>query len=264
MPALHFLNRCLVKKTKFRCASKEKAITKFHQAILDTSYFKPLEALLCPFTATSVALTVFEILMKNNYDNPQETVQSEVEVPQTEVDIVEYIGGYVLFTIKKQAHRVKDISERESMLQCLNACETKDVASATAGSASSTAGSTQHPMTQVLDRGGLTKPSSNICQMFVNLESIFRSCFNEAHTLSSEMYFSKCLTSDCVSVCLYEEMYKINASENIKENILSGILKLYFKIRAHHKCRVYLNRHQMLTKASRKKKSLRKGLQGEE
>ncbi|KAK7089070.1 hypothetical protein V1264_024168 [Littorina saxatilis] len=254
LSALQFLNACLVPKTRFKCANKERAFQKFHQAMLVELNVLPLEKLLCPFSATTMAFAVFELLLKRNYDLKKQTQSNNGdEVPEGEVGIVEHIAGFVLFNLKKQAKRINNVAERELVEDCLNALETPEVIS--------TSKTNLPSLTQVLDRGGLTKPTQNICQMFVALEPIFRSTFGDVQSFDFQIYFSKCVASDSVSTCLYEGLYKVNAKKNTKEKLLSGIVKVYFNVRVHHEYKVYMDRHKLSTKTGKQKKSLRKSLQ---
>lgn len=90
----------------------------------------PLEKLLCPFSATTMAFAVFELLLKRNCDLKKQTQSNNGdEVPEGEVGIVEHIAGFVLFNLKKQAKRINNVAERELVEDCLNALETPEVVS---------------------------------------------------------------------------------------------------------------------------------------
>lgn len=258
------MNKCLVKKGKFKNAAKEKAYANFHKAY--DSNHQIVENFIPPPATFWVCLKVFELLVNKNYNDCEINVQPVTsELCADESDIVEYIGGYVVRSIKKHAHRLKNVEDKSQLLLCVAAMTTNSDEPLntphTISASSSHCSEVAKPLTAVLDRGGLIKLKSNVIPVFLSLESVFRQCFNgQMHKLSSDLYFSKCCQSDSVNTFLYEQLYKIDATEQNKENILCRIINTYFKIRAHHKCKKFMEKHRLATKTSSKQKGLRKGL----
>ena len=174
--------------------------------LCQTGYIRPF---------CNVGLKVFEKMVHNNYDTLALQVDESIscDVSQEEVDIVEYIGGFVIHSLKKKANKTADTDEKAHMLLCLSRLTlSSDRVSDSVTSTASTSVSARKSLTQVLDRGGLTQIKPNVVQMFVELESIFRKCFTgEKQFLSSDLYISKCsqilsplaCTKNC-TVCMHQ------------------------------------------------------------
>ena len=129
---------------------------------------------------------------------------------------------------------------------------------------SATVTSEARSMTQLLDRGGLTRIHPNISKVFLTLESIFRFLFNgPRQQLCFRTFLSEASKSDLILACLYDQMYKVNATESTMEKIFHGIVKSYFTVRAHHKCKTFMDEHRRKTKKPKKEKALRKALADE-
>ncbi|XP_025106993.1 uncharacterized protein LOC112571862 [Pomacea canaliculata] len=231
---LQFLNQCLVKKGRFKTAAKEKAYSNFNREFVNHS--QDVERHIPSPASAWVCLKVFELMVNKNYNLPLCNQASSIsEVTDDEVDIVQYIAGYVLRSVKRRALKLSH-TEREDSLLCIKELIPED------DTASEPA---ERSLTQILDTGGLIKLKPPVLQVFIKLESIFRQCFDgQVQTLSFDLYFTNCCQAESVSTCLYEQMYSILATQKIKENILFMIVKSYFMVRAHHKCKKFMENCQ--------------------
>lgn len=75
-----------------------------------------------------------------------------------------------------------------------------------------------------------------------------------------DSYFEQCCALDSVSTRFYEQVYSVQSEEIVKEKILREIIHLYFRVRAHHRCKTYMDTFRRETQKSRKEKGLRKQL----
>ncbi|KAK7481903.1 hypothetical protein BaRGS_00026811, partial [Batillaria attramentaria] len=250
--SLMFLDKCLVPKGRFKNAAKEKVFANFHSAFLVNK--DAVQELTSAQAAMWLCLKTLELLISANYEYNVQCEKSVPIVPTEETDIVQYIGGFVICSLVKKARRLTDTEQRNEMLECLqhliadgHVAEPDTVSSA------------PRPLTQVLDRGGLVKIHPNILQVFLELEGTFRSCFDgpQRH-LSYQTFTTACEQSHIISTCLFDQMY--GASESVMEKILHGIWKSYFTVRAHHKCKTYMDAHRRKICAVKKQKGLRKSL----
>ncbi|XP_025091224.1 uncharacterized protein LOC112562291 [Pomacea canaliculata] len=97
---LQFHNQCLVEKGRFKTAAKEKAYSIFNREFVN--HCKDVERHIPSPASTWVCLKVFEFMVNKNYNLPLSNHATSVsEVTEEEIDIVEYIAGYVLHSVKR-------------------------------------------------------------------------------------------------------------------------------------------------------------------
>lgn len=285
---LLFLEDCLVpaRNSKFKNTTKERAWQAYHQAV-----YRHMAAVAekSSFTvAPWLCLTTFRLLVKLTYESE---IHSEEYLPllDTEHDIVDYIGGFVIHKLRKHAIRLKDKEVGEGIIECLEqlTCNESESASSTlatgtvsatvttatgtgsatvttatgTGSATNTTANAR-TLTAVLDRGGLTKLNGNTCQMFLTLEHTFRSLFGDESKVNASFatYFDKCCQQETVSSCFYDLLCRTDSTDSLKEKILKDIIHLYFKVRMHHKCKIIMDSYRRKTKTTKKSKGIRKQL----
>lgn len=256
IPCLQFLMTCLtVAGAYFKSSIKEKSWAKFHAAVADQNNMRPLDEIVTPKVSTWLCFTTFEIMLKNvcNNDTTTETFdnnsESDIDLTGRDRDIIIYIGGAVVTKIKQKAYRLKNIELKQEILGLVEALSAEN-------------GESGSSMTSLLDRGGLVKLHPNIELLFVNLETTFRALFIgfSSTALPFKAYFQKCLSLDAVSTRFHEHLYPVNAQETTKEKLFRDVTFLYFKIRAHHKCKTFMDNFHRKTQKEKREKGLRKRL----
>lgn len=251
---MQFLERCFeLPKTCFKNSSKEKVWTKFHMAMKDQDNLRSLDEMvtsavspwLC-FEALNIMIsTVFDKFFKTEIKYTEKGNQSLNDI---EKNITHYIGGAVLQKIKKKTYRLKDQEEKQEILTILE--------SLSANSSESTLS-----LTSLLDRGGLVTLHPNIELLFAELEMTFRAMFSgfSSSAISFEAYLQECSIST-VSKKFYDHLYSVCTQENKKEKVLKDVIYIYFKIRARHKCKTFMDDFYRLSKKEKREKGTRKRL----
>lgn len=103
-------------------------------------------------------------------------------------------------------------------------------------------------MTSMLDRGGLTYVKSGLVTTFICMEEWFR-CAK-----TRKEFTSGCLNNPSIISSYYDATYSCPASEDDKECILQQCLKLFYKIRVHHKCKMMMDKYRLQNQISSKKR----------
>jgi len=186
-----------------------------------------------------LALNVFSSTL--DMDNYKQCPATSSCITPEEVDIAHYIGGFVN---KKLQDRSK-AAELEVLVTLVD----------------STPGP---PQTKTLlaakSYGRLTKITSEVQCMFVELEQVFRSTFPVGTAnMDVKLYESHCLSSEVIQSCFYNATYKCEHGP-VKDSVLSSIICLYFKVRAYHKCKTVIDKLRAKTKISSKDRALRSKL----
>lgn len=211
-------------------------------------------------SATWLCMKVFDLMLMKAYDKSDpKSVSAGCQIPSEECDIVEYIGGFVIQGLKKHVSKLSNVVQKAELLSCLSQFFYSEQ--------DEELQNMQYPdnnksLTQLFDRGGLIKIKPNATQIFLGLEETFRHLYdgNLTETTKYEVFFEKACELEKVSVCYFDEVYGVNASEATKEQVLQSLAKLYFKVRIHHKCKAYMDTHKKLQQKSKKEKGLRKTL----
>ena len=235
-------------------ANKEASERKFNSSLLEN--LPRIEPLTGSTMFTSwLCLEIFIRLLKQISEKDKPDSPPTVKHDCRDDDIVIYIGGSIVSKLRKTAHRLTD-DEKDAQLEVLSQLVSSKEESNDA----------ETSLTNVLDRGGLVRLVPQVQALFLELENLFLNLFSDTRLtcLSSEMYTKECLKSDIVLCGFYESTYKSTSSDTVKFHLLRGILALYFRIRAYHKCRSYMD-HYCYTKCiSRKQKAFRKTLKQKE
>ena len=241
---LSFLENCLVPKGRFLSASAEKATANFHCTV--TEQIRPL---MDTFGLSSgdtflLCLEVFERLKKVNYSKPEATPVVHRPVSTEEKDILHYIGGSIINSLKNSLTLNE---EQEGQIAVVDSLATKKAPKDIGF---------ERSMTSLLDRGGLTYIKPGMAGCMAHLEEQFR----EMHWGNREDFQTRCLNNAVLISEYYTATYSCLASEDDKEYILLRILKLFYKIRIHHKCKMLIDNYRFQRQVSSKKKGIRKQL----
>ncbi|XP_055896729.1 uncharacterized protein LOC129928112 isoform X2 [Biomphalaria glabrata] len=250
---LRFLDSCLVPKGRSLQVAKDKAWSNFNNlytlnAIHIYTFIQPqgLAFIFC--------LKLFEILVENYYCEPQtkKEGQKSVEIKYQDKDILDYIGGCILFKIKNQVGRLNETDVKKHIkLNIINVLVENDSEKSESCS-----------LTNVLNRGSLIHIRSDLSTFFVKIESIFRIIFpNPVESFFSlESFIKRCLDTNDIVKCFFDSCNHSLAEHSEKMFILKLILKLFFKIRVHRKCKLFLEKYRKQKQISSKEKGLRKKL----
>ena len=115
-------------------------------------------------------------------------------------------------------------------------------------------------LVECFDRGGLVKIKPQVAHMFIAMEDTFNHVVKAKTSVSSHVFIKACGEHDDILCGFYETAYDCEVEDRIKEQIIIKILDLYFKIRIHQKCRVYMDQVRFNTHQNKKQKALRKKL----
>lgn len=242
-----------MEKRAFKNAAKEKAWTNFYKEMAEDKNIDPLHQLVPPEVSMWICMEVFSVVLRTKYEHilQQTTNAEDNEVPHEEKHIIAYIGGSCVQKMNQRTYRLKTSDTRQERLDCLAALCTDSTSEDT--------------LTGLLNRGGLVKLHPNAEELFLCLESKFRAMFSGFEQMSFESYFKNCSDLDRVSTRFHEQLYHVSANSKTKEKLLREIIQLYFNIRAHHKCKTYMDEVNRLSHKCKREKALRRRLkQGKE
>ena len=198
-----------------RC--KEKSWTNFYHAAV--SGFPSIAAVTgCKKFGVLLAIETFSHLLEITFPQQRSTSKTPAfHLSARDCDVVSHIGGSIVSKLQRRYKRHKQ-DNREECISCL--CNN----SANPGTLTS--------LTEVLDRGGLKNFTQTASSIFVQLECTFRECFDSIKgNMSLSNYQSR--VPDTVTCNFYESTCDSSFSEDVRDVVLSDVIKLIFKIRCH-------------------------------
>ena len=113
-----------------------------------------------------------------------------------------------------------------------------------------------------LNRGGLKYPKHAVCEIFITVETIFRTRVQEKISAID----SKSILEDCISRLDITQKYFDAIQEDgtltelNKIHVLKGCIALYINIRCHNHAKQLAERYRKESRTSRKKKGIHKEL----
>ena len=156
-----------------------------------------------------------------------------------ELDIVHYIGGFVVSKLKKRSR----VSEYREVIETMISSSEPEPGTLLA----------------VRSRGGLINLTQDGKSLFVELEQVFRELFPPLTLNIALSQFSRAvLSNQVVQDCFHNSTAGIDCSH--KENVVSDIVALYFKVRVHHKCKTIIEKVRSKKRDATKEKALRSKL----
>ena len=248
--AMLFISACFEMKSKFMPANKEASERKFNSSLLENlPRLEPLTG--STMFSSWLCLEIFMRLLKQISEKGQVETPTIVKHDCRDDDIVIYVGGSIVSKLRKAAHRLTD-GEKDAHLEVLSHLV----------SSKEDSNDAETSLTNVLDRGGLVRLVPKVQAMFLEMENLFLNLFSDTHLtcLPLEMYSQECLKNDTVLCAFYECTYESTNSDTVKFHLMKGIIALYFRIRAYHKCRSYMDHYCYAKCITRKQKALRKTL----
>jgi len=162
---------------------------------------------------------------------------------------LQYLSGYVVHKLLKKVKNQKNYLTKECQLviQLLSTFLTKDVSG--------------QALIEATSRGGLTAVTRNMHQIFIAAEEKFReetSIYSIRKIDINKM--TECLMTDPEIVSVYNNIIKeseTHIDQEIPDNLLEKMLKLYLRVRAFSLAKDITGRHSAASKA-KKAKGLRK------
>ena len=196
-------------------------------------YFVNLQKPMSTLLATKLA---DKILF--HFKKPQEVaITTPLPITEKEMGGLKYLSGYVIRKFLKQAKNSKHYTsiENQAIITILqNGITTEH---------------TNHRLINAQSRGGLTAVTDEVIQIFLRAEQMFRV---KAHILSSKIDINAITTSlmkdtEVVSFynCIVQNSGCATIPEEVKDNLLENMLKLYFRVRAFSFARDISNKHKV-------------------
>ena len=174
-----------------------------------------------------LSLHVMKTLVCRNYVASPTT--SAVEpIGERDHDILEYISGYLL-------NKLKHCPEAKYLGEPVTQTETSSLIAAK-------------------NRGGLTQPKQELVDLVVQMETVFRDL--PERSVDRDLFHQK-LSGTNFSTQFYGVVESVITSLESKEIFFVDFCNLFFKVRAHHKCRFMLEKNIQKNKTKRKTKALR-------
>ena len=231
--------------------AKEKAWTNFH-----SSYIACMEDLYLYTenyrTSFTLCKSLFHKLLDKNFQKKSNTSSKKLEsVSQKDIEIVAYIGGSLICSLKKNKKNkhILQLIEHFKLKQEFDDNEELNLPSYT-------------QLIQTLDRGGLQYPSEQAQTFFMSLESkILEVCGDSS--------LNNCSKGDFITICSEDsevrEKYNIVLDDEdfdeLKNDLFVKFVKGYFNVRVHHECKMFMERYRNRKALSKHQKGLRKSLQ---
>ena len=168
------------------------------------------------------------------------TDESTHELSSEEIDILTYVGGFILFRTKKKFHN------DDYCNKVVNKMIKKDGENMTSS------------LIVAKNRGGLCEPSESIISFFISCEKQFRRKFSTFRENSQKLFIEDVCGNDDTTSLFYQATSSHDSSTESQEKIIVFILGLFFRVRCHAKCRQYLEKQFAKNNSTKKQKALRK------
>lgn len=255
-----FLNNCLVARGKFLHSCREQAWAKYYHAY--TQHMGDVTELTgAPATSTWLCMGVFGDLLDKAYPLAHDTgdrARQCFQLPEDTKDIVSYIGGSIVTKLRRKAATLQDSDDKEAILDCLSELCDPD------GNGKQS-GKSDCRLTKTLNRGGLVFLKTSAQHFFQLLEvEVKRACntvHGKAHLKLTE-FVEECAADETLTSAFHSATY-IACNEEQKEFIFAKIVQLYYKIRVHHECKLFMERLKCKASTVVQKKGLRKTLKAQ-
>lgn len=202
----------------------------------------------------------FMHVFAETFSRKQVTKTKEIAtLTENEKDVVVYVSGFVINKLTKQFYnllrKIKSTTARDKICAYINRLgmliKTEEM------------NIQNTKLIDSLTRGGLKYPKQAVCEIFITVESVFRSIVSE----ETSVIDSKSILEECISRRDIMPKYfaAIQEDGNLIEKhtirVLESCISLYIKIRCHNHARQLAEKYRKETKSSRKKKGIRKELE---
>lgn len=231
------LQKCVVEKSRLRGVNREASQTAFYT--LMTTGFPDLTELTCDHRLSMwLCTSLFPDFLRPPVPAPTSSAVP-ISVSEAEVDVAHYIGGFVCCKLKQR-------SKNDSYTDVIDDFVSSEEPS---------------PKTLLIakTRGRLLNLNRDGQVMFETFEHIFRSLFpSSVVEVSVKKYVEVCSADNVVQDCFHNSTH--GTTFDGKDQVLSAMINLFFKVRVHQKCKVILDTVRHRHRSSSKEKALRSKL----
>ena len=193
--------------------------------------------------AVLLSFQVFQTLIdKATKEESTPLASNKNEVTPEEVDISAYIGGSIVFKLKKRYTASRNDSHNGVLTYFIDRSATEQPFSFPS-------------LTSVKSRGGLINLTSPGRAIFQQLEVKFRYCYPEGRTQMSSDEFREACHVDCIFTDHFPK-----TSMDVEQQVFKDMVLLYFKIRSYSTLQNRMEMFYYKSRQSKKQKALRKTL----
>ena len=107
--------------------------------------------------------------------------------------------------------------------------------------------------------GRLSYIKHSVVGLLCLLEVNFRSKLSCGQCYSGQ-FVKDCLNDRALVTTFYQICYDMQTDEESEESVFEGMLKLFFKIRIHNRCKIFMDEYRNKKQVPQKQKSLRMNL----
>jgi hypothetical protein len=217
-------------------SNRERSLEKFYQ-LAATGLSGMEEIAQSQPLATWLALEVVTTLLESGNAVPKQPVKLGEPITAEEADIAAYVGGAVICKLK---YKTKSSSEK-LLLQAF--IDTTSPESDT--------------LTAAISRGKLINLTAQGKSLFKEMEQVFRDVVPASpSSVPKAIFINACCENQVIQDCFHTSA-EFSESREARQNVLSCIISLFFKIRIHHRCRIFMENVRGKTKTSTKERALR-------
>lgn len=205
------LNSCVMSGI-FSSAAKEKSWTKFHQRHDQLrSSLRP--AIQNPQLSSFILLRIMDKLLQGNCSSPASPAKAKPEstISDEELDIVAYIGGFVLYRTRKV------FQGNDACLSVINRTTKKKGEKLFS------------KLIEAKTRGGLCEPKDDIISFFQMCEKLFRDSFTSIKSFSCQLFVDSVCSRKDITSLFYECCYHCDTEVHDQETVLLFILGVFFE-----------------------------------
>ena len=215
---LLWLNDCLVSPGLHLSACRDRVWASYHKNL--TTNIGDMTAVMKSRQAAAIlALQVMKKLVALNYTDPVPVQSNKEDIGEKEEDVLAYIAGYLL---RKRGHG----EEGQALIS-----------------------SRSEGLTSLMDRGGLTYAHEAFTAVLRELEVEFRQLPPRSVDFKR---FEDGVISQNIPSRFFQLLDRVDSPSESKELFFRNILHLFFKVRAHQKCRHLMEKCVKFTKKTRK------------
>lgn len=239
-----------IQKTMLPVLQKESKWRSLHEALLDenSKLLVLAEQLQVSTAAISFLAIAFQEKCISRFTQTDKS-QEQTDITADQKDILQYIGGAMIHKLLKRFSSLADIAKYEEILDVLDSLhlthkqEQLDHTYA------------KMSLVALKSRGKLKTPTEKFAEFIYELERFFKVTVKLSSKTSLSVFFQKYVDSS-VRHYFYDAINPIEPNKNM-EKLEQALVALYFKIRRHHSCKVFLEKQKCIKKSTGKSRALR-------
>lgn len=241
-----WLSHCLTDKHLQRVKTKEAAWTKYHEEL-----HKLTANNLSLMLTMTLSRRCMKILIDKNFHMHEGVAQQQnVSITDDDMDVIQYIGGFVLQRLKKANYRLLESTtkaNRQRLLNCLISSQPED----------------SLLLTEIKQRGGLLTPEPDLLKVFSRLELSIRQFTGGTPTDLSLQDIVSHACSDSKLRKLFGSLCEDSIADQCRDFMFGEVCKTYVITRIRGFTRQVMERYRNEMKVRKSQKSLRATLQQE-